>query len=236
MQRCPPRVRGAYRAGALLALFAAGCMPIGYAFPTVSYVRPATVGPVRDEVRAFRVDVVDEDSCLEITEKDRYVLTPLPLHRDGSFDPQMKVAVDYGWLWNCVAVIYDNSTHHTMLVRLYRPGYHTLELESWRKSGPLHWTPAPTPEEREEAIDMLVSTWRTSPARLQNKYAFEGFVPPREPIVFHYLAPGSTANAHRAALRFAAGEYEQLLSETTNAVLRARLEEKAKTLQQLAMR
>ncbi len=236
MRLCPPSARTAWRVVGLLGLLLAGCMPLGYVFPTVSYIRPATVGAARGDVRAFRVDVVDDDNCLEITEHDRYVLTPLPLHRDGSFDPQVKVAVDYGWLFNCVAVILDSSTHHTIMVRLYRRGYQTLELESWRKEGPMQWTPAPSPAEREQAIDDLVSTWKTSPARLQNKYAFEGFVPPRESVVFRYLAPGSSGNAHRSALQFAANEYEQLHGEVGDAELRGRLQEKAQALRQLAAR
>jgi hypothetical protein len=220
----------------LLGLLLAGCMPIGYAYPTISYIRPASVDAARDEVCAFRVDVADDDNCFDLPEKDRYVLTPLPLHRDGSFDPQVKVAVDYGWVLNCLALIYDSSTHHTVLVRLYRRGYHTLELESWRKEGRMQWTPAPTPQEREQAIDDLVSTWKTAPARLQNQYASQGFVPPHEPIIFRYLAPGSTSSEHQMALCFAADEYEQLLSEVSDPALRARLEEKAKTLRQLAAR
>ncbi|HTU22338.1 MAG TPA: hypothetical protein VMG10_30140 [Gemmataceae bacterium] len=218
----------------LLGLLLAGCMPLGYAFPTISYVRPASVGAARDEVRAFRVDVADDDNYFEIPEKDRYRLTPLPLHRDGSFDPQMKVAVDYGWICNCVAFINGSSTHHTVLVRMYRPGYQTLELESWRKQGRLQWTPASTPEEREQAIDDLVTTWYTAPARLQSKYTVEGFVPPHDAIIFRYLAPGSTSHEHRSALLFAAGEYDQLLSEVNDPKLRSRLEEKAKALRQLA--
>jgi hypothetical protein len=226
----------ARRVGAIGVVVLAGCMPIGYAYPTVSYIRPASVGAARDEVKAFRVDVADDDNCFDLPEKDRYVLTPLPLHRDGSFDPQTKVAVDYGWLWNCVAFIYDGSRHHTILVRLYRPGYHTIEMESWRKEGHTQWTPAPTPEEREQAIDDLVSTWRTSPARLQNKYASQGFVPPREPIVFRYLAPGSSGHGHHTALAFAAGEYERLANEVAEKEMHARLEDKAKQLRQLANR
>lgn len=220
----------------LFGLLLAGCMPIGYAYPTIAYVRPASVGPVRDEVRAFRVDVVDDDNCVVLPEKDHYRLTQLPLHRDGSFDPQVKVAVTYGWLWNCVAFIYDSSRHHTILVRLYRPGYQTLEMQSWRKEGALQWTPAPTVQDREQAIDDLVSTWKTSPERLQNEYAVQGFVPPRDPVVFHYLAPGSTSAEHRSALRFAAGEYELLLSDSGDAKQRERLAEKAKALRKLAER
>jgi hypothetical protein len=220
----------------LLGLLLAGCMPLGYAYPTVSYVRPASVGAARDEVQAFRVDVINDTNCFDIPEKDRYRLTPLPLHLDGSFDPQMKVAVDYGWLLNCMALNYTSLTHHTVLVRLYRPGYQTLELESWRKDERLHWTPASAPQDREQAIDDLVSTWKTAPEQLQNKHAFEGFVPPRDPVIFRYLAPGSTSDEHGSALRFAAGEYEQLLRDVNDAGQRARLEEKAKTLRQLAAR
>jgi hypothetical protein len=220
----------------LLGLLLAGCMPLGYAYPTVSYVRPATVGAAREEVRAFRIDVSDDDFCFEIPEKDRYVLTPLPLHPDGSFDPQMRVSADYGFMLNCFAWISGASTHHTVMVRLYRQGYHTIELESWRKDEPLSWTPAQTPFEREKAIDDLVSTWWTSPARLQSQYSSEGFVPPNEPIVFHYLAPGSTSQEHQTALVFAAEEYERLASEVANEELRSRLEDKAKALRQLVSR
>jgi hypothetical protein len=234
MRRYPCAARLAVPVCGLFGLLAAGCMPIGYAFPTISYVRPASVGAARDEVKAFRVDVTDDDLCLEIPEKDRYVLTELPLHRDGSFDAQTKVAVDYGWLWNCVALICGSSRHHTLLVRLYRPGFQTIEIESWRKNGRMQWTPAPTLLEQEEALDALVSTWRTSPIRMQNDYALRGFVPPRDPIVFRYLAPGSIAPDHRDALQFAAGEYERLLSSAADAGLRQRLHDKAQTLWLLA--
>ncbi len=218
----------------LLGLLMAGCMPLGYAFPTVSYVRPATVGAVRDEVRAFRVDVSNDEYCMDIPEKDRYVLTPLPLHADGSFEPQVKISADYGWMLNCFVMIYGGTTHHTVLVRLYRPGYHTIELESWRKDEPLNWTPAATPLEREKAIDDLVSTWWTSPTHMQAQYAVEGFVQPVEPILFRYLAPGSTSVGHQETISFAATEYERLASELPNDEVRSRLQEKAKQLRQLA--
>lgn len=220
----------------LLGLLLCGCMPLGYAFPTVSYVRPATVGAARDEVRAFRVDVANDDFCMAMPEKDRYVMTPLQLNTDGSFDPQVKISADYGWLCNCFVMIYGASTHHTVLVRLYRPGYHTIELPSWRKEEPLNWMPAPTPLERERAIDDLVSTWWTSPSKVQSTYAVDGFVPPVEPIVFRYLAPGSVSEEHQASLIFAATEYERLARAVDNADLRKRLEEKAKALQQLLRR
>jgi hypothetical protein len=214
----------------------AGCAPIGYAYPTVSYVPPVTLGAERDEVTAFRVDVADDDNCFNIREKDEYVLHPLPLHRDGHIDPQMKLAVDYGWIWNWVSGIYDGATRHTVMVRLYRPGYRTIEIHSWQKKGRVNWVPASSPEEREIAIDELISTWNTTPERLQNQIARTGFVPPRDPFVFHYLAPGATLDEHQQALQFAAREYERLLRQAASPDMHERLEAKARKLRELAAR
>lgn len=236
MRLCPPRATIAGRACGVLLLLLTGCMPLGYVFPTVSYVRPAKVGAARDQVRAFRVDVTDDNNCMEIPEHDRYVLTALPLNGDGSFEPQMKVAADYGWFLDGVAIIWGSCRHHTVLVRLYRPGYQTLELTSWRNDDRLRWTPATTLQEQEQAVDDLVSTWWTSPTHLQTQYAAQGFEPPREPIVFRYLAPGSTSDEHRETLCFAAREYERLLRSADDEEQRSRLQAKAKALRQLVDR
>jgi hypothetical protein len=209
-------------------------MPLGYAYPKVSYLPPVTLGAERDEVSVFRVDVVDDDNCVNIREKDEYVLHPLPLHRDGHTDPQVKLAVDYGWLLNWVSVLYDGSTHHTIMVRLYRPGYQTIEIHSWQKNGRAKWIPTSSLDEQEIAIDELLSTWNTTPERLQNQIARTGFVPPRDPFVFHYLARGSTLDEHQQALQFAASEYERLLRQATAPDMRERLNGKAKALRELA--
>lgn len=220
----------------LLGLLCAGCMPFGYVYPNISYVRPASVGAARDQVRAFRVDVTDDNNRFEIPEGDQYVLTQLPLKEDGSFDPQLKVATDYGWFLDAPAFMYGSARHHTVLVRLYRPGYHTLELTSWRNDERLHWTQAQTPLEQEQAVDDLVTTWRTSPLHLQCQYATQNRDTPRDPMLFRYLAPGSISDEHRETLCFAAGEYERLANEATDAKLRSRLEDKAKALRQLVLR
>jgi hypothetical protein len=220
----------------LLGLLWAGCMPLGYVYPSISYVRPATVGAARDQVRAFRIDVTDDDNSYYIPEGDSYVLTQLPLNEDGGFDPQLKVATDFGWFLDAPAFMHGSARHHTVLVRLYRPGYHTLELGSWRGEERLHWTTAPTPQEQEQAIDDLVSTWRTSPIHIQCQYAVKSKDTPRDSILFRYLAPGSISDEHREALCFAAGEYERLSNEVSDAQLRSRMQEKAKALRQLVTR
>lgn len=234
MRRCPPPARIARCLCAPLGLFLVGCMPLGYAYPKVSYIPPGSVGTAPDQVYAFRVDITNDDSTFETTENDRYVLSRLPLHRDGRFDPQTKVAVDYGCILYCMANVYEASTHHSLRVRLYRPGYHTLEIEPWQESVPLPWTEARKLEEREQAIDDLVSTWNTTPERIQTKAAFNGFVPPRDPIVFQYLAPGSVSPEHRGVLIFAATEYDRLLPAAADAETRARLQAKAVALREMA--
>lgn len=231
-----PLGRMGLQACGLMSLLLAGCM-LPYAYPTVSYVPPVCVGPARDEVHAFRVDIADQDnSSVRLPERDRYVLSPLPLHADGSSDSQVKVALDYGWILNCISYFCDGYTHHTMRVRLYRPGYQTIEIEPWQKNNRLEWVEARSPEEREQAIDDLVSTWDTSPFSLQNRISQTGFTPPRDPIVFRYLAPGSVADEHLRVLQFAAREYEQLARNVQEPELHARLQAKAKALRDLAIK
>jgi hypothetical protein len=219
----------------LLGLLCAGCMPLGYVYPSISYVRPASVGAARDQVRAFRVDVADDDNSFEYPEHDRYVLTALPLGEDGSFSPQFKFSTDYGWFMDGPGMMHGGARHHTILVRLYRPGYHTLELVSWRNDQRLHWTQAPTLLEQEQAVDDLVTTWRTTSMNLQCQYTLQNREAPRDSLILRSLAPGSMSDEHREALCFAAGEYERLASEATDARLRSRLEEKARTLRQLVL-
>ena len=234
MKRYPPAARIARRLCGLLGLLMVGCMPLGYAYPTVYYIPPGTVGRARAEVHAFRVDITDDDNSLSDIEKDSYVLSGLPLHSDGSYDPQTKVAVDYGFLLFGAANDFDASTHHTMLVRLYRSGYHTVEIEPGQTIDRIKWVQAPQVLDREQAIDDLVSTWKTTSERLQNKAAFNGFVPPRDPIVFQYLAPGTTSEEHRDALLFAAAEYSRLLPDAPDPDTKARLQAKATALREMA--
>ena len=220
----------------LLGLLCAGCMPLGYFYPSISYVRPASVGAIRDQVRAFRIDVTDDDNTFELPEGDRYILRPLLLKDDGSFDPQVKVATDFGWFLDAPAFMHGSMRNHTVLVRLYRPGYHTLELTSWRGDERLHWTTAPTPLEQEQAIDELVSTWRTSPRRLLCQYAVNHNDAPHDSLLFRFLAPGSASEEHLEAMCFVAGEYERLANEASDEQLRSRVEEKARAIRQLVAR
>src|SRR5262249_43006611 len=116
---------------------ASGCIPVGYAYPTVAFVPSMRVGAPAEEAHAFRLDVADGQNCIDFAhrEHDRYVLPPLSPGLGDRLWPQGKVAVDYGWIWNCIALSYGGHTHHTLLVRLYRPGFQTIEVRPWQKVG-----------------------------------------------------------------------------------------------------
>ena len=93
-------------AGLFVCSLMAGCIPfvpVYYAYPTVSHV-PALTGVLpRDEVQAFRVDVIDQMNCVDFDDQDQYVLSPVSLSRNGKVPSQSSLAFDCGWIWNCIA-------------------------------------------------------------------------------------------------------------------------------------
>jgi hypothetical protein len=231
-----PRRTVTWTACLLLPLLA-GCFS-GYAYPTLSFVPPVALGAASDEVHAFRVDVADQRNCLDFGDRDRYVLHPMPLRWGDHLTPQLKVAVDYGWVWNCAALVYTGSTRHTLMVRLYRPGYHTVEVHSWQLVGKGRWVPAENLEAQEKAIDDLVSTWGTDFRGWLRRPDRDHKEPPRDSYVFNSLASGAAGPGHRHALRFAISEYERLAEqawmEEQKGEMYRRLTEKASALRKLA--
>jgi hypothetical protein len=216
----------------LVPLLAAGCfVPVGYGYPTLSVTPPVDVGKQADEVHVFRIDIADVSGCLEFgSGPDRYVFHPVHLTDSGRGLPQVGVALDYGWVWNCIALIFDKHTSHTVRVRAYRPGYQTVEIRSWQTTGKVSWEEAPDLAARERAVDALLSTWETDscafrPHRGKNDFLCQDS--------FFSLAPGSAAPGHRRALLFAAAEYERLGS-AADGVQRTRLSDKAQSLRELA--
>jgi hypothetical protein len=225
----------------LLSPLLAGCVPLGYAYPSVEHVWEVPVGPAASEVRAFRVDVADEQNCIEFPENDRCLLGAIPLTRKGGVPAQTQVAFDHGWLWHCIALSYGGHTSHVLMVRLYRPGYQTVEVKSWQKTGTVTWKVARDLAEQEQAVDDLLTTSEYAPSF---RIALEGppgkaeGKPARDGGTFWALAPGSAARRHREALLFAIGEYERLAAQcppgAAGQEARERLAVKAKALGELA--
>src|SRR5262245_20201079 len=217
-----------------------GCFAVPVVLPTASYVPGVKVEAPPEEVRAFRVDVADDLQIWDIEEKDRYVLRPIPVSESGHVSPQASVACDRGGVLGCVAMYYWMYRHHTLRVRLYRPGWQTVEIKPWEIPERVTWKEATDLASREKALDDLLSTWDTDGTGQLSVGAHEQltdpsrYPPPPQPpdlIVFRNLAPGSTSAEHRQLLLFTASEYERLATSAVSSVeeqeFRARLTAKA---------
>jgi hypothetical protein len=221
--------------GLICPLFA-GCWT-GYAYPTMSFVPTVTLESPVDEIHAFRIDLTDKQNCFDCDAPDRYVFSTIPLTSTGRVPSQTKVALDYGWFFYQSIMSYSEHTHHTVLVRLYRPGWDTVEIKPWEKTNSVIWKKAQDLTAQEKAVDDLISTWKTdllcceSPCDencplLKDREAFRG------------LVPGSTSDSHRQALMFAASEYDRLALLVTDddspQGRRKRLLEKSQWLRDIA--
>jgi hypothetical protein len=150
--------------------------------------------------------------------------------------PQAQLALDGGYIWNCIALIFSDHTCHTVRVRLYRPGYELIEVEAWTQPGDLLWLAAANASDQEIAVDDLLAPtgiggwgkfhW-TPRSRLESK-------------MFAHLRPGWIAPQHRKSLAFAAPEYERVAClyeqvETPDHSASERCRQKARWLRELPM-
>jgi hypothetical protein len=139
----------------------------------------------------------------------------------------------------------------TLAVRLYRPGFQTMEVKAWDKSPPLQWSEARDLLAQEKAIDDLLM----DPATPKWEYiASKGMEPAQPPVGqsrFTWweqkdqkspplgLQPGAVSPSQRQALVFAANEYQRLAASPngmspTNQAVRERLQKKAIWLRKYA--
>jgi hypothetical protein len=193
---------------------------IPYAYPTVSVVSSVELGDAADRVTAFRADSVQE--WTDKGAQERYRFTRLPVLPDGSVAPQTRLSGTYGYYALGIVANYPVYSSHSVALRLYRPGYELVEIESWETPDHVTWKQAPDPAEQERVLDSLFLT--------TDKTAYED----RWPVFYRRLEPGSVSAAHREALLFGAGEYERLATVTPSEAVRQRLTEKAGALRTLA--
>jgi hypothetical protein len=160
------------------------------------------------------VDITDERNGAEFPDQDRYVFREIPLSDTARVPLQAKLDVDRGWVFFGPLTYYAH-TRHAVVVRLYRPGYHTIEVARSEDARYARWVEAKGDREREKAVDDLLSTWKTDTSGQVEHYCKckpgEGTPrPPEDAALFRCVAPGSVGDAHRRVLLFAADEYERL--------------------------
>src|SRR5262249_1061302 len=204
-----------------------------------------------EEAHAFRVDILRETRNLFCTgpcSEDTYVLKAVPLSVPGQVPSQIKVAFDYGLFFAAGCVVPCGWEHwqHPMRVRLYRPGWETVEIQSWDLAPQMSWKEAADLAAQEKAVDDLLSDRERArepgvPGRAWTEEFRQAFS--RETFfslgpLYRFLAPGSASAEHRKVLLFAAAEYERLVdSGTTGAAdhaVRQRLADKGRWLRALA--
>jgi hypothetical protein len=169
-------------------LFSSGCLIPYYVCPKLSCVPGTNVEAPVDTVHAFRVDTRQSTPYAGIgrTLPTSHQFTPLTLDVKGDLPAQYRLSCTRGFFAFFVALNYVTWHQDTLAVRLYRPGYETVELPSWDLDKKVTWKKAATHADQVKAVDDLLS------GRLE---------------------PGGVSKEHRAVLLFAADEYRRLAAD-----------------------
>ncbi len=201
--------------GLLLCPLLSGCLVLlGAAWPSLPVTPPLQVNATGGQVHAFCVEAVTSHGSIDFSGENEYVLREVSVSPDGWVRPQVDAACDYGWCWHMIALSYVQVKHHTLIVRLYRPGCETVEVGAWSLAHDVKWTGVADLAGQEKAIDRLVSTrganlWQEMAERRDEEEPSPSPEVSRE-AGCEFLAAGSKSPEHRKALLFAASEYERL--------------------------
>jgi hypothetical protein len=223
-----------------------GC--VTYAYPTLVHVPELTVPNPDGSVHAFRVEI-DTTVRPPNDTKTQYTLSRIPIDARGLIPSQLELAPATG-VYNPFGVtgVAEERTNYTMLVRAYRPGYRTIEVQAWEKSRELMWLPAADLVDQERQVDELLREGSS-----QTTVAIGSLVTGPNPLLTNKtwwdcrdaksppfgLQSGSVSSVHRQALQFAASEYARLANSpaaktSTMQPVRERLQQKAIWLQRYA--
>jgi hypothetical protein len=184
------------------------------------------LGNEAEDVHVFRVDITRDFA--DISGSDHYTLSEVPAGPPGWLLPRTKVSATYGIFVFGIALNYPVFISHSLAMRLYRPGYELVELDSWDLPEKITWKPASDLQSQERALD-----------RLFLRDEKDALGPAQWPIISHCLSPGSKSRAHRRALLFGASGYERLATSDLGSgpertEERSRLQRKALDLRELA--
>jgi hypothetical protein len=213
-------------AASLLLGFCGCALPVGIAYPTLSYT--PSVGTDEDsakDLHAFRVNFVEKKLAAKQDDAIKCDFAEINLTSKGEVPGQKVTGVSYHWAMYFLPGSTEplNGKVHTfdkwVRVRLYRRGFKTIEIgPDTSRTEPIDWVIAENDNEREDAVDDLVGVKRNS---------------------YKHLLPGSTSESQKTFLLFAQAEYEHLASRIkedslVNREARWRLTHKAERFRDLA--
>ncbi len=212
-----------------------GCLT-AVAWPSVAVTPVLQVNAAADQVRAFRVEKdASVRQSMSLDWKNEYRLSEASVSSGGWVWPEGRVACDSFW----IVGIHMTAEHHSVAIRLYRPGCRTVEVTAWDLPESVKWTGVADLADQEKAVDDLVSIPAPSPrSHMRQRDPDEPSQDPAPDDSLPFLAPGSISPEHRKALLFAASEYERVAKgakdDAASQAIRDRMLKKAEWLRERA--
>ena len=196
----------------IIVFSSSGCIIPYSAYPKIDYIPSARLES-EGNVFAFRVvtttthhNPLGSNWPSEPSHEDR--LAVINATHTDELPAQTKSSITYGIIMIGIALNWSHSESQTMSMRLYRPGYESVELKSWQNTNRIGWKSATDIGSQETALDELFRKNR--------------------------LAKGSSDAEHRESLLFGAREYERLAGANPDANVTDRLKIKASALRKRA--
>jgi hypothetical protein len=176
----------------------AGCL-VPYCARTVNHLPPVELGCDPHEVHAFCV-CITRQTVRDEGIKERWELRELEPN-GGKTPSQSKTSYDFGLfaLSPGTSPGFLIDTTHVLSLRLYRPGFKTVELDPTDPRPKVVWESAPDVLQRETALDELFAMKPVIVAK-------------GEPPVERKLEIGQKSKEHLAALQFGAAQYLALFN------------------------
>ncbi len=181
----------------VLGLAVGGCMPVFYHdLSRTPAVPAAAAGEAIDEVHAFRVQASESHWGAEGASSALQVrIQEVPFSTAGVLPRYWTCQFDYGWisLLGC-----EDITMNGTALRLYRPGFATVEIPPGGPPPSVSGKRATDWKEQEQALDALV----VPPTLLRAREKYQAT--PADPLWIN------STPAYTKALIFVADEYERI--------------------------
>jgi hypothetical protein len=189
-------------AAACFPIFLLGCFTIPY--PSLMYVPSVSMGSALQEAHCFRAEVTAVHHGIFSSKDDDLLLEELPISQSGRVDGQFRLSIDSSRQRLMGGPV---KQLHEVRLRLYRPGYQTVEITSKDDLDTVTWTSAPDSAAQEQAVDDLLALAVHDYSRPKDE--------PVKPADFSLarVQSGSASAEHRKALLYCASEYERLATQ-----------------------
>ena len=182
-----------------------GCIPIFYAYPTLSRVPALELKNQSEKVYVFGVDKIGGDGNFLYLPWEVEDVRLLAIE-DKPFLPSQTTL---RWSSGVLVGLFYVHNYQTSVVRLYRPGYQVIELEgALLEDTKLEWKPAASARAQEEAIDKVINCYTFNyEEATPDQTKFQGKASP-----FQFLGePRKSKLASRTELaELLANEYERI--------------------------